>query len=225
MISNYKTNNYNRLTMTTEMNLTNTAATALTTTKATDKRVSYALEAPSLDRYTSDTDFHDLIVNDFVDAGDLCDLELLQSDDEDENDDEEEETKSVKNLNYNIPLKKKQHSSFSSSSLSEDKDLRRRSSTWSFSLGSFTDSYSEDESAALDEFSSLGTILTKDDHNNRSVLLETPFRVLTILKTSNHSSQSSSASRSICQITLEDGNKDQGQYEGSTNEDSIKKSG
>ena len=103
------------------------------TSKSPEKRI----KPPQLSRYSSDTDFDDLIAH--VDTGDMCEnLELLR-------------------LHEDEVEKKKQ------ASLSEDKPrMPRQSSNWSFSLGSFDDSYSEDVSAAIEEYST-GTTSREDD--------------------------------------------------------------
>lgn len=160
---------------------------------------------PELTRYTSDTNFEELITNETVDAGDMCDLDLLQSEEE-----EEEEAKSE-----NASAKNKRPS------ISEDRRMQKQNSTWSFSLGSFDDTYSEEVSAAIEDLS----FGTTTNNNDSVVAIETPFSVLHVFKHPNSSQQHNAGGNSkYYQPNLHDLDSDEDQQVESTNETNHKES-
>jgi hypothetical protein len=105
--------------------------------------------SPVLRRYSSDTEFDDLMSN--VDAGDMCEnLELLHLD-ENEEAEEDENDKTDGSMKHKL----------SSVKVEKSRGHKQHSSNWSFSLGSFDDSYSEDVTAAMEELS-IGTSVRDD---------------------------------------------------------------
>ncbi len=138
------------------------------------------LMPPVLRRFSSDTEFDDLMSN--VDAGDMCEnLELLQLDKNEEA--EEENDKTDGSMKHKL-------SSFKGE---KSRGHKQHSSNWSFSLGSFDDSYSEDVTAAMEELS-IGTSV-RDDTD--AVNLSGDFLLNLLKRTNSNSSQHNTTISSI----------------------------
>lgn len=148
-------------------------------------------------RHTSDADFDELLSN--IDAGDMCenieflhtmqkdgDLNEAGEDGQDNNDDNDEDEEG-----------NKKRSSVTDDEEKSKPQMCRQSSTWSFSLGSFDGSYSEDVSAAIEEFST-GT--TSRDDIDISNLSSNFFRVVNLPKHTNINNNNSQHNTTIGSI-------------------------